>query len=83
MSKFKLRVDTVEAVRLTQQIIIHREHNGDGSEIGNPGDWLVIDQGELKTFSDNTFRQRFEPADSAARAAVQPTSGMSPAGYKD
>lgn len=70
MPKFRTIPIIVDARQLTEDILI-----------ANKGDWIVVDpDGKTKYYTDEVFRQTFEPADTHASLMLfgeQPDCGLS------
>ncbi len=59
MSKFRKRPVIIEAVRLTERVVIHTL---EGAMVGEPGDWLITGvKGERYPCKDEIFRLTYEP----------------------
>lgn len=64
MAKFRKRPVEIEAVRLTERVVIETL---EGTMVGEPGDWQITGvDGEQYPCKDHIFRQTYEPVDTAA-----------------
>ncbi|MEZ0396825.1 MAG: hypothetical protein ABWK53_10410 [Anaerolineales bacterium] len=63
MPKFRKKPVVIEAVQLTQRVVISTP---EGEMIGNPGDWLITGvNGEQYPCKNEIFRKTYEIAEEA------------------
>lgn len=69
MPKFKKKPVIIEAVRVSQRLTIETL---EGDMVAEPGAWLITGvHGEQYPCRDDIFRETYEPADDAAKAAME------------
>jgi len=61
VAKFKKKPTTIEAIRITQVMVLKTTT---GIARGRPGDWLITSkEGEGYFVNDRTFQDNYEPLD--------------------
>lgn len=72
MAKFKKKPVVVEAIQLTELVVVPTL---EGDFTGHPGDWLITGvKGEMYVCRDDIFRMTYEPLD-PPKPTPQPSGG--------